>query len=160
MTQNANLKRRVRARAAKTGESYTAALRHIHQPLPDEPAIQSVRLAVAQTSVFNDPRDSSALHGSGEEMRRLMRDAHKAGARIIHFPEGTTCFPNKRIMSENGPREMGPSDWTRCEWGALREELEQMLSHARRSTDEWNDFLDSFVDDKELIARIKAKSPR
>lgn len=40
------------------------------------------------------------------------------------------------------------------------EELEQMLSHARRSTDEWNDFLDSFVDDKELIARIKAKSPR
>ena len=40
------------------------------------------------------------------------------------------------------------------------EELEQMLSHARRSPDEWNDLLDSFVDDKELIARIKAKSPR
>lgn len=27
------------------------------------------------------------------------------------------------------------------------EELEQMLSYARRSTQEWNDFLDSFVDD-------------
>ncbi|HCC2962362.1 TPA: transposase [Klebsiella pneumoniae] len=40
------------------------------------------------------------------------------------------------------------------------EELEQMLSYARRSTQEWNDFLDSFVDDEELIARIKAKSPR
>lgn len=40
------------------------------------------------------------------------------------------------------------------------EELEQMLSYARRSTDEWNDFLDSFVDDEELIARLKAKSPR
>jgi hypothetical protein len=40
------------------------------------------------------------------------------------------------------------------------EELEQMLSHARRSPDEWNDFLDSFVDDKQLVARIKAKSPR
>ena len=40
------------------------------------------------------------------------------------------------------------------------EELEQMLSHARHSTNEWNDFLDSFVDDKELIARIKAKSLR
>jgi hypothetical protein len=38
------------------------------------------------------------------------------------------------------------------------EELEQMLSHARRSPDEWNDFLDSFVDDKQLVARIKAKS--
>ncbi|MER8836561.1 hypothetical protein [Mesorhizobium sp. M0909] len=40
------------------------------------------------------------------------------------------------------------------------DELKQMLAHARRSTDEWNDFLDSFVDDDELIARIKAKSPR
>ncbi len=32
MTQNRNLKRRVRDRAAKTGESYTAALRHIRRP--------------------------------------------------------------------------------------------------------------------------------
>ncbi|OCP18526.1 MULTISPECIES: hypothetical protein [unclassified Ensifer] len=40
------------------------------------------------------------------------------------------------------------------------EELEQMLSHARRSTDEWNDFLDCFFDDEELVARFKAKSPR
>ena len=34
MTRNGNLKRRVRARAAKTGESYTAALRHIRQSEP------------------------------------------------------------------------------------------------------------------------------
>jgi len=34
-----------------------------------------------------------------------------------------------------------------------------MLSYARRSTDEWNDFLDSFVGDEELVARFKAKSP-
>jgi hypothetical protein len=40
------------------------------------------------------------------------------------------------------------------------EELEQMLSYARRSPQEWNDFLESFVDDEELIARVKAKSPR
>jgi len=40
------------------------------------------------------------------------------------------------------------------------EELEQMLAHARRTTDEWNDFLNAFVDDKELVTRIKAKSPR
>jgi hypothetical protein len=40
------------------------------------------------------------------------------------------------------------------------EELEQMLSHARRSPDGWNDFLDSFVDDEQLVARIKAKSLR
>ncbi len=40
------------------------------------------------------------------------------------------------------------------------DELRQMLARARRSTAEWNDFLDSFVDDEQLIARIKAKSPR
>ncbi|TCU19396.1 carbon-nitrogen hydrolase family protein [Rhizobium sullae] len=123
MTQNGNLKRRVRARAAKTGESYTAALQHIRQP-PDKPAIHSMRIAVAQTSLFNDPRDISALHAGAAEMRRLMEEAHKAGARLLHFPEGTTCWPHKRIMSETGPREIGPSDWTRFEWGALREELE------------------------------------
>lgn len=40
------------------------------------------------------------------------------------------------------------------------EELEQMLAHARRTVDEWNDFLDAFVDDEELVTRIKAKTPR
>jgi hypothetical protein len=39
-------------------------------------------------------------------------------------------------------------------------ELEQMLSHARRSADHWYYLLDSFVDDKKLVARIKAKSLR
>lgn len=39
-------------------------------------------------------------------------------------------------------------------------ELEQMLSDARRSPQKWNDFLDSFVDDEQLVARIKAKSLR
>ncbi|MBB2801271.1 UNVERIFIED_ORG: putative amidohydrolase [Rhizobium etli] len=123
MTRNGNLKRRIRARAAKTGESYTAALQHIRKP-EDNPSIGSMRMAVAQTSVFDDPRDISALHSAGAEMRHLMKEAHKAGARLIHFPEGATCFPNKRIMSENGPREIGPSDWTRCQWGVLREEVE------------------------------------
>ena len=40
------------------------------------------------------------------------------------------------------------------------DELEQMLKDARRSPQEWNDFLDSFVDDRELVARVKANSPR
>lgn len=126
MTQNGNLKRRVRARSAKTGESYTSALKHIRQTPPEPTAaeIKSVRLAVAQTTLFNDPRDTSALRASGVEMRRLMREAHDAGARLVHFPEGTTCWPNKRIMSQNGPKEIGPSDWTRFEWAVLREELD------------------------------------
>ncbi len=31
-----------------------------------------------------------------------------------------------------------------------------MLGDARRSPEVWNDFLDCFVDDEEVIARVKA----
>ena len=126
MTQNGNLKRRVRARAAKTGEAYTAALRHVRDTSPDHqaPDAKTVRLAVAQTTFFNDPRDISGLRASGIEMRLLMREAYEAGAKLVHFPEGATCSPNKRIMSVNGPKEIGLSDWNRFEWAVLREELD------------------------------------
>ncbi|HEV7306027.1 carbon-nitrogen hydrolase family protein [Ensifer sp.] len=123
MTQNRNFKRRVRARAAKTGESYTAALSHLRGAPQAPPDARALRLAVAQTSLFDDPRDASALRAAGAEMRALMRQARDAGARLLHFPEGATCAPNKRIMSEIGPAEIGPSDWIRFDWAALREEL-------------------------------------
>ena len=35
-----------------------------------------------------------------------------------------------------------------------------MLADARRTADAWSDFLDAFIDDEELIARINAESPR
>ncbi|CAN7566783.1 hypothetical protein LJR255_004059 [Pararhizobium sp. LjRoot255] len=40
------------------------------------------------------------------------------------------------------------------------DELSQILSDARRSPEAWIDFLHCFVDDEELIARVKAKSPQ
>jgi len=126
MTQNANFKRRVRARVAKTGESYTSALRHLRENAPEHPSpddARSIRLAVAQTSLFVDPGDVSALRASGEELRALMRQAHAAKARLVHFPEGATSAPNKRVMSANGPRNIGPSDWSRVAWDILRQEL-------------------------------------
>lgn len=125
MTENGNLKRRVRARAAKTGESYTAALRHVQgSPTKDAgSAVRTVRLAVAQTACFDDPHNVAGLRATGLELRRLMRAAHEAGARLIHFPEGATCSPNKRLMSSQGPETVGPADWGRFEWATLREEL-------------------------------------
>jgi predicted amidohydrolase len=133
MTQNGNLKRRVRARAAKTGESYTAALSHIRTTSPDRPksAASPLRLAVAQTTLFDDPGSISGLRAGGREMRRLMREAHRAGARLVHFPEGAICSPNKRILSAAGTGEIGPSDWTRFEWAVLREELDAVAGLAR-----------------------------
>jgi hypothetical protein len=38
--------------------------------------------------------------------------------------------------------------------------IENRAYHSRRTADGWNDFLEAFVDDQELIARINAKSPQ
>jgi predicted amidohydrolase len=125
MTSNRNLKRRVRACAAKTGESYAAALRHVRpaQQADTMPQVTLMRLATAQVIVREDPRDPGQLRQSGRDVRELMRQAHRAGARIIHFPEGATCSPHKRIMSVTGPAEVGPADWGRGDWQVLRQEL-------------------------------------
>lgn len=40
------------------------------------------------------------------------------------------------------------------------EELTDMLRYARITTKTWHEFLDDFVNDAELVARIKAQSPR
>jgi hypothetical protein len=40
------------------------------------------------------------------------------------------------------------------------EELTDMLRDARITTERWHEFLDDFVNDAELVARIKAQSPR
>ncbi len=126
MTANRNLKRRVRTRAAKTGESYAAALRHVRptQQGAIVPETNPVRLATAQTVVCEDPSDGGQLRRSGRDVRELMRRAHGAGARIIHFPEGATCSPHKLIMSSAGPAEVGPADWDRADWPVLRQEVE------------------------------------
>jgi predicted amidohydrolase len=123
MTANRNFKRRVRARAARTGQSYTTALRHFRPAPTGEVMPESLRLAVAQTIVRENPGDSSELRASGRDIRRLMREARSAGARMVHFPEGATCFPHKRIMSVDGPEKVGPADWNRVEWDVLRAEL-------------------------------------
>jgi len=137
MTANRNFKRKVRTRAAKTGESYTTALRHLRpasMAAPTEqvvPEAKRVRLAVAQTIVREDPRDTTELRASGAELRHLMREAHGAGARVVHFPEGATCSPHKRIMSINGPDEVGPADWHRFAWDVLQQELGAVAELAR-----------------------------
>jgi predicted amidohydrolase len=125
MTANKNLKRRVRARAAKTGESYAAALRHVRPTQQGDtvPETNPIRLATAQTIVRDDPGDLGQLRQSGHDVRELIRQAHRAGARIIHFPEGATCSPHKRIMSGTGPEQVGPADWDRADWPVLQGEL-------------------------------------
>ena len=40
------------------------------------------------------------------------------------------------------------------------EELTDLIKAARLTTKTWYEFLDDFVDDTDLVLRIKAKSPR
>jgi predicted amidohydrolase len=130
MTAHRNFKRRVRARAAKTGESYTAALRHFRPTLSGEDMPETttnpLRIAVAQSTVRQDPTDVAGLRASAAEVRGFMKEAAEAGARLVHFPEGALCFPSKYVMSELGPDQVGPADWNKVEWSVLEEELERI----------------------------------
>jgi predicted amidohydrolase len=125
MTGNRNLKRRIRRRAAKTGESYTAARRHLVNA-PGSGARQNMILAVAQMPLNPDPSDVSQLRQSGGIIRGLMREARAAGAHLVHFPEGALTSPHKRRMSSTGPEVIGPADWGRANWDALSCELDQI----------------------------------
>lgn len=100
-----------------------------NQTLADAPPL--LRLATAQTTPHHDPADASAFHRSGEEVRALMRRAKDDDADIIHFPEATLCFPDKRALSTSSS-EITEADWSRFAWGALETEIEEIRREARR----------------------------
>lgn len=133
MTANKNFKAEVRARAARTGESYTAARRHLVRTSGDGDgdAPRRLRIAVAQTAVPDDPRDGDAIRAAGRGVRDLMRAARDAGARLVHFGEGTLCSPSTLLLSSDGPEQVGPSDWDRFRWDVLHGELTAIADHAR-----------------------------
>ena len=126
MTANRNLKQRVRARALKTGESYSAAR---HQ-LAD--GRSSMTVAAAQLPLLPDPGDTSQIRASGDAVRALMQQANACGAGLVHFPEGALISPGKRVMSSTGPDNLGPADWDRADWAGLGRELDEIVRLAGR----------------------------
>ncbi|HEY2276919.1 MAG TPA: carbon-nitrogen hydrolase family protein [Streptosporangiaceae bacterium] len=84
----------------------------------------TLRLAVAQTTVPEDPADAGALRESGAQIRSLMRDAHASGATLAQFPEGAVVYPGKRVVSSAGPAVLAEADWTRADWDVMRTEAE------------------------------------
>lgn len=129
MTQNANVKRRIRERAARTGESYTTARRHIAGVARSTPA--RMTLAVAQTVLRPDPRSREQLSRCGAGVRELMHDAASAGATLVHFPEGALTAPNKRLVSRRGPDCLAGADWAAVDRTALAAELDAVAETAR-----------------------------
>ncbi|WP_235502712.1 MULTISPECIES: carbon-nitrogen hydrolase family protein [unclassified Kitasatospora] len=85
---------------------------------------RTLRLAVAQSTVPEDPTDRGALRAAGQEIRALMVEAAGAGARLVQFPEGAITYPSKHVMAAGPTGEMVPADWSRAAWEVLREEAE------------------------------------
>lgn len=74
----------------------------------------SFRIAIAQTSISRDVREN------GQSVRRSMRDAAAAGARLVLFPEG--CL--------SGYAKAQITDWGDVDWPAVRDELRGVMSLA------------------------------
>jgi predicted amidohydrolase len=79
-------------------------------------------LAVAQSTVTEDPTDSANLRASGEQIRKLMREASAAGARLVQFPEGAITYPSKHVMSSGPQGTLAAADWSRVDWDVVRAE--------------------------------------
>ncbi len=69
-----------------------------------------ITIATAQSFISKDVREN------GVEIRKLMTQAHKQGARLVNFPEGA--------MSGYVDKKAQILDWADVDWAALREELE------------------------------------
>jgi predicted amidohydrolase len=93
--------------------------------MPENPTL---RLAVVQSAMYDDPTNAALLRQSGAEIRGFLQQAAADGARLVHFTEGAICFPSKHVMSELGPDEVGAADWTKADWSAWQEELDRIAA--------------------------------
>ncbi len=91
---------------------------------------RTLRLAVAQSTVPEDPTDRGALRAAGRGIRSLMAEAAGAGARLVQFPEGALVYPSKQVMATGPTGALVPADWGRAAWDVLREEAESIAGFA------------------------------
>jgi predicted amidohydrolase len=90
----------------------------------------SLRVALVQLEPSNALPDATLLRATGARVRTAMCAAAESGARLVVFPEATMMYPGKRIISRLAPNLDG-ADWTKADWGAQRDELEQVASLSR-----------------------------
>lgn len=74
----------------------------------------SLAMATCQPTASSDPRSN------GAEVRRMLRVSAAAGARLAHFPEGFL----------SGYAVADVAAWEDVDWGAVREELEDVAALA------------------------------
>ncbi|MGW1159296.1 carbon-nitrogen hydrolase family protein [Streptomyces sp. NPDC002519] len=91
---------------------------------------RTLRIAVAQSTVPEDPTDRGALRAAGQEIRELMAEAAQSGVRLLQFPEGAITYPSKHVMATGPAGDPKPADWSRAAWDVLREEAESTAALA------------------------------
>lgn len=85
---------------------------------------RTLRIAVAQSTVPQDPTDRESLRTAGREIRALMGEAARVGARLVQFTEGALTYPSKHVMTARPGGHHVLADWSRAAWEVLREEAE------------------------------------
>lgn len=137
MTTNKSFKRRVRARSARTGESYQAARHRLlakakePHPMPQEDhGDRSLRVALNALPVGPGLPTAEPLAAQADQIISAIERSAKSGARIALFSEGALASPNKRLVSRSSP-EVDEADWERIDWAALRGELTRIAAAAR-----------------------------
>jgi predicted amidohydrolase len=136
MTAKKAFKRRVRARAAKTGESYQAA-RHRLLAQAEEPTrmthrtpTEPTRIALHALRVGPWLPTADALEAQGDVMVAAIERSSAGGAQIAIFPENAMASPHKRHVSRSAP-EIDEADWTKVDWAALRAQMTRVAEAAR-----------------------------
>ena len=136
MTARKAFKRRVRARAAKTGESYQAArhrlLAQAEEPntMTDRTPAEPTRVALHAHRVGPWLPSADALEAQGDLIVAAIEGSAAGGARIAIFPENAIASPQKRHVSRSAP-EIDEADWTKVDWDALRAQMTRVADAAR-----------------------------
>ena len=136
MTAKRAFKRRVRARAAKTGESYQAARHRLlaqaeePRPMTDDTPTETTRVALHALRVGPWLPTAEALEAQADLIVGAIERSASRGARIAIFPENAMASPHKRHVSRSAP-EIDEADWTKVDWDALRAQLTRVAAAAR-----------------------------
>lgn len=91
---------------------------------------------------------------------RSLEYAAKMMGEDLEFLEAIVCNDDNLTYGSIITVQTGPAEAITALTDYGIEELTVMLRDARISTKTWHEFLDDFVNDAELVARLKAQSPR
>ena len=135
MTAKKGFKRRVRARAARSGESYQAARHRLlakaeePKPMTESTPTDTVRFALHALRVGPWLPTADALEAQADLIVDAIARSAAGGARVAVFPENALASPHKRHVSRSAP-ELDEADWTKVHWQALRDQMTRIAGAA------------------------------